>query len=150
MLFLDFGYRNCHSYLKRNSGRSFRSDFTCRMHFKHRGNLITTDSTYMYSVTIRHQPFCKMCSWLWYVCHCLFIIPNNSNAGAIFNLWMIFNQSHNNYYAVLGITYCLMWNLFEFVYLQENNQEVFVDFVEVLTDVIDVVSYFNISYQSVN
>lgn len=43
-----------------------------------------------------------------------------------------------------------MWNLFEFVYLQENNQEVFVDFVEVLTDVIDVVSYFNISYQSVN
>lgn len=43
-----------------------------------------------------------------------------------------------------------MWNLFEFVYLQENNQEVFVDFVEVLTDVIDVVSNFNISYQSVN
>lgn len=36
-----------------------------------------------------------------------------------------------------------MWNLFEFVYLQENNQEVFVDFVEVLTDVIDVVSNFN-------
>ena len=59
-------------------------------------------------------------------------------------------QSHNNYYAVLGITYCLIWNLFEFVYLQENNQEVFVDFVEVLTDVIDVVSNFNISYQSVN
>ena len=44
---------------------------------------------------------------------------------------------------MLGITYCLMWNLFEFVYLQENNQEVFVDFVEVLTDVIDVVSNFN-------
>ena len=63
---------------------------------------------------------------------------------------MIFNQSHNKYYAVLGVTYCLIWNLFEFVYLQENNQEVFVDFVEVLTDVIDVVSYFNISYQSVN
>ena len=63
---------------------------------------------------------------------------------------MIFNQSHNDYYAVLGITYCLMWNLFAFVYLQENNQEVFVDFVEVLTDVIDVVSNFNISYQSVN
>ena len=56
---------------------------------------------------------------------------------------MIFNQSHNNYYAVLDITYCLIWNLFEFVYLQENNQEVFVDFVEVLTDVIDVVSNFN-------
>ena len=51
---------------------------------------------------------------------------------------------------MLAITYCLMWNLFEFVYLQENNQEVFVDFVEVLTDVIDVVSNFNISYQSVN
>ena len=84
-----------------------------------------------------------MCSWLWYVCHCLLIIPNNFNAGAIFNLGMIFNQSHNNYYAVLGITYCLIWNLFEFVYLQENNQEVFVDFVEVLTDVIDVVSNFN-------
>ena len=56
---------------------------------------------------------------------------------------MIFNQSHNKYYAVLGVTYCLIWNLFEFVYLQENNQEVFVDFVEVLTDVIDVVSNFN-------
>lgn len=65
-------------------------------------------------------------------------------------LFSLYYQSHNNYYAVLGITYCLMWNLFEFVYLQENNQEVFVDFVEVLTDVIDVVSYFNISYQSVN
>ena len=29
------------------------------------------------------------------------------------------------------------------MYLQENNQEVFVDFVEVLTDVVDVVSNFN-------
>ena len=57
--------------------------------------------------------------------------------------WFLISHTDNNYYAVLGITYCLMWNLFEFVYLQENNQEVFVDFVEVLTDVIDVVSNFN-------